>query len=221
MCWITLTPKKRKHHHHDHHSHLPHFHHHHEDDHDTSIEHLVRRDRNRISFDESVQTTSFPSHHHHSKIRIVTPSDHHLHLNHKHHHHHHHMHPLHLHPVHLHGHGKKRVPQVAPRPPPPSRCTSREPTYRIQPIVDPPHYSTVVVEPDVREIRETTRIALREARPERRRLRRVAGYELLGRDVPWSWDCVSSVAESDRRGREIRRGGGLRFPPFGSPGSWM
>jgi hypothetical protein len=60
-----------------------------------------------------------------------------------------------------------------------------EQLYRIQPIYE--HRAP--------EIRETTRIALREVRPvrERVRLRRVAGYEVLGRRVPWSWDCVSGT----------------------------
>jgi hypothetical protein len=150
---------------------------------------------------------------------------------HLHHRHHHHIHPLHLHPIprKLHGPGKKR----APAPPPPSRCSplpshssspshSREPIYRIQPFPNPstsPPYRTIVAEPrpGVDEIRETTRVALRETRPERGRLRRVAGYEVLGKEMPWSWDCVSSTASSDIR----RKRRGRVFPPYGGPGSWL
>lgn len=40
-----------------------------------------------------------------------------------------------------------------------------------------------------------------------RRLRRVAGYEVLSRRVPWGWDCV-----------ERREG---RYPPFGGAETWM
>lgn len=217
MCWITLSPKKRKHHHHHHpHMHNPFHHHHHHNDSSSSI-HLIRRDR--ISFDAPVPTTLHSSHHHHNKIRIIEPiveirPDHH------HHRHHHHLHPLHMHPppIKLHGPGRKRAPAPTPRPPPPSRCSSpprshsRDPTYRIQPISESRPYRTVIATPGVDEVRETTRIALREAKPERNRLRRVAGYEVLGREVPWSWDCVSSVGSSK---------GGRKFPPFGGARTWM
>lgn len=76
-------------------------------------------------------------------------------------------------------------------------------------------YRTQIVEPalkEVREVKDATRIALREVKPERGRLRRVAGYEVMGKDVPWDWDCVGSVASS---------GGKLRYPPFGGMDRWM
>jgi hypothetical protein len=69
---------------------------------------------------------------------------------------------------------------------PSSRCssdaTSKDAIYRIQPIYE---------RAAPREIQETTRIALREVRPQRTRLRRVAGYDILSRQVPWSWDAIS------------------------------
>ena len=218
MCWITLSPK------HKHHGH----HHRHSDG--SSVEGLVRISRSTIVDPESYRA---------ERIRVLTPTtisvptiarqvekerrlDVHAHL----HHHHPHLHPLHMHPhlphlhphryhhhqpIRLHGPGKKRGPP--PGPPPPSRCPSkvREPIYRTQ-----------IVEPNTREIRETTRIALREVRPERERgrLRRVAGYEVLGRHVPWSWDAVSSVASGRSKGRR-ERSGSTKFPPFGEAGSWM
>ncbi|KAF2195198.1 hypothetical protein K469DRAFT_743824 [Zopfia rhizophila CBS 207.26] len=201
MCWITFSPPmKRKLHPHHHHHHHPHFHRHH---HGSSVEELVR-----ITHDAPVPTTAYPSHPHHHKVRIITPT---LPIHSDHHHH------PHLHPIKLHGHGKKR----APSPPPPSPCSERV-------RVSFPHshdsrrerYRTVIAEPATQEIRETTRIALREVKPQRGRLRRVAGYEVLGRDVPWSWDCVSSV--DGRGGRSDKSGGGgLRYPPFGPESSWM
>ena len=220
MCWITLNPKRRKHHHNHHRDH----------DQDPSVEHLIQRNRVSFDVDAPIPTTLYPSHHHHQqeRIRIVTPEPRHHHPHtHVHHRHHHHIRPLHLHSTKLHGPGKKRAP---PAPPPPSRepsrsrrSRSRDALYRIQPIsVTNPPYRVVIAEPETEEIRETTRIALRESRPRERRLRRVAGYEVLGREVPWSWDCVSSV---DGRGRETgtgrRGGGGLRYPPFGESEDWM
>lgn len=202
MCWITLAPKEgkgHKHHHHHHHKHHKHHHHHphiphphlHLHDHEStysSAEHLIRRDR--ISFDAPVPTTLHPSYDR-ARVRIITPTvsipERPCHA-----HRHAHVHPLRLHPVKLHGPGKKRAP--LPKAPPTSRnsscAPSREPIYRIQPIYERR-------EPDV-EVRETTRIALREVRPERSRLRRVAGYEVLGKRVPWSWDCVSGTNSSVR-----------------------
>jgi hypothetical protein len=240
MCWITLSPIRRKHHHH-----------HRDQTSDSSIEHLIRRDG--VSLSGPIPTTSHPSHHNHqAKIRIVEPFEdeqhhhHHL-LPHLHHHHNHHllphlhhkhphMHPLHLHPTYLHGHSTKRVP-LPSNPPPsrtasPARSKSREPTYRIQPISSPaPRYKTITITPDQTrtEIQETTRTALRDARPRsERRIRRVAGYEVLGRDVPWNWDSVSSAAGSSVRdggGGGGRKGsgssGGLKFPPFGAMDKWM
>ncbi|KAF2703111.1 hypothetical protein K504DRAFT_184100 [Pleomassaria siparia CBS 279.74] len=251
MCWITLSPSKDKHKHHDH----DHHHHHHDSRHGSCDEKLVRIRRSTMVDIEdgeterirvlSPATVRVPSvevkervrwrerdgerrhlrphlHHHHPHMHPHIPLPHHLHLPHGHHLHVPHPHHLHLphgyhhhHHHHLHGHGKKRAP--APYPPPPSRCHSREPPE--------PIYRTQVVEPSSREIRETTRVALREVRPERERgrLRRVAGYEVLGRDVPWSWDAVSSIASGGRSRRDgsVVGRGGLRFPPFGGAGSWM
>ncbi|KAF1979477.1 hypothetical protein BU23DRAFT_98569 [Bimuria novae-zelandiae CBS 107.79] len=204
MCWITLAPKPKRHHH-------GHHHHHHSDN-GSSVAELVRVH----------QKGDGPRY---SKIRIIAPvheleKHDHDHLGHHHHHHHPHMHPLHMHPIHhhawkMHGTGKKRSPAPPPPPsaPPPSRSPSscpepREPTYR-----------TKIVEPATREVRETTRVALREVRPERGRLRRVAGYEVLGKEVPWDWDCVSSVVSG---GGGSRRGDSrLRYPPFGTMDRWM
>ncbi|KAF2639986.1 hypothetical protein P280DRAFT_24393 [Massarina eburnea CBS 473.64] len=227
MCWIALSPKEaKKRHGHNRRT---------SSAHESTVEEVVR-------IRHGARSPRL------EKIHIVTPgisvSDEHPHYHHDHHpyiHHHHphlhphlhhfhplHMHPLHLHPDHpdhhhhkLHGHGKRRhSPAPAPAPPPPSRSPSSCPSPR------EPVYRTQIVEPQMREMQETTRIALREARPERRdrgRLRRVAGYEVLGREVPWSWDCVSSVAsESKRSGRNERKGnGGVKFPPFGSMDRWM
>lgn len=71
-------------------------------------------------------------------------------------------------------------------------------------------------------------MALREVRPEHRdrgRLRRVAGYEVLGREVPWNWDCVSSSVASGkgeaRKSDGVKGGSGLRFPPFAAMDRWM
>jgi hypothetical protein len=76
-------------------------------------------------------------------------------------------------------------------------------------------------------VRETTRVALRSVQPERQRgrLRRVAGYEVLGTQVPFDWDCISStVGSSGAGGKWVRKkvkGGGLRYPPFGSMDRWL
>ncbi|KAF2649296.1 hypothetical protein K491DRAFT_208544 [Lophiostoma macrostomum CBS 122681] len=218
MCWVTFSSKEGKRHHHHPHLHHPHLHHHAHPD----TEFLVRTDRTsfEVETEAPIPTTLYPSHDY-SRVRIVTPT-----LE-RHHRQHHHLHPLHMHPTRLHGHGRKRA--QTPRPPPPSRRSSRsrersrDPIYKIQTVDEGAlaGYRTTVVEPAQHEVRETTRIALRETRPERRGLRRVAGYEVLAREVPWSWDCVSSVADSGARDRGRRGRSGLRFPPFGSPGSWM
>ncbi|KAF1949321.1 hypothetical protein CC80DRAFT_278126 [Byssothecium circinans] len=219
MCWITLSPKGP---HHGRHRPHHHQHHHMSSARGSSVEEVVRirHGVHRPRFD---------------KVHIVTPSisvtdehEHHHPLLHHHHHRHphvRHMHPLHMHPLlphyhhhGLHGPGKRRLSPTPPPPPPsrsPSSCPSpREPVYRTQ-----------IVEPRVREVQETTRIALREAPSERRdrgRLRRVAGYEVLGREVPWNWDCVSSVPSENKRERSEKKSGrGLKFPPFGSMDQWM
>jgi hypothetical protein len=80
------------------------------------------------------------------------------------------------------------------------------------------------VEPAKIELRETTRVALRELRPDRGRLRRVAGYEVLGREVPWDWDCVSSAASGIgtwKNGDRKQGGSRLKYPPFGNMDRWL
>ncbi|KAF2819622.1 hypothetical protein CC86DRAFT_375098 [Ophiobolus disseminans] len=170
---------------------------------------------------------------------------HHPHLHpHLHHHHRHHLHPLHLHPIHghhhyhhdsivdkLHGHGRRRC-SPPPAPPPPTRDPSRcrpQPRPRSPAPRRPsePIYRTQIVEPA--EVRETTRVALRTVQPERHRgrLRRVAGYEVLGAQVPFDWDCISSTVGSSTAGgkwvrKKVKSGGhGLKYPPFGSMDRWM
>jgi hypothetical protein len=94
-------------------------------------------------------------------------------------------------------------------------------------------------------VRATTRRALREGANlrVRGRVRRVGGYEVLGRSVPWDWDCVSStvgssVARGDggsrygggdgkkkhngkKKKKKGGRGGGLSYPPFGGMEQWL
>lgn len=222
MCWFTLTPTKGKKRHHGRHS-----------TDSSCVEELVR-----------VHRSPSPRF---SDVRVKVPSsitvelEHHDHLHPRlHHHHKHHLHPLHLHPIHGHhdhhhdmpavrlrGPGRKRCP-LPPGAPPPSRdpstcrpCSpSSSPARPREPI-----YRTQIVEPAY--VRETTRVALRSVQPERQRsrLRRVAGYEVLGREVPWNWDCVSSTLGSSSAGSgkwtRKRRGGGLRYPPFGTIDRWL
>ena len=83
-------------------------------------------------------------------------------------------------------------------------------------------------------MRATTRSALRDVRV-RGRVRRVGGYEVLGKSVPWDWDCVSSTVGSSGRGpaggsfggrgggkkKGKRKGGGLKYPPFGGVERWL
>lgn len=90
-------------------------------------------------------------------------------------------------------------------------------------------YRTQVVEPEA--IRETTRVALRTVESERPRgrLRRVAGYETLGGEVPWNWDCVSSTVSNSTAVNGVKwvrrktkgAGGGLKYPPFATIDRWM
>lgn len=210
MCWITLTPKpKPKHHGHNNHHHP---------DHGSSVAELVRVHRKGDGA-------------RYSKVRIIAP----VHGSEKHHHHHHpHIHPLHMHPLQnthrhdpawtMHGSGRKR--DAAPRPPP--SCPPPSTISSTCAWASEPTYKTRIVEPVRREVRETTRIALRESRPDRGRLRRVAGYEVLGREMPWDWDCVSSEssgrdrsAKGENRGRSGRRSSKLRYPPFAGADRWM
>lgn len=79
-------------------------------------------------------------------------------------------------------------------------------------------------------MRATTRTALRDMRFDgvrsRMGMRRVGGYEVLGRDVPWDWDCVSSTVGSGRSTVPIKKKGkkkegGLKYPPFGGMERWL
>jgi hypothetical protein len=223
MCWFTLTPTKGKKHHHSSDS--------------SCVEDLVRVHRS-------------PSRHRFTDIKVKVPSisvemsdthHHHPHLSpHLQHHHRHHLHPLHLNPFHdhhhhdhhdrmtlkLHGSGRRRC-SPPPAPPPPTRNTSHcRPRPRSQSPSRPrePVYRTQVFEPT--QVRETTRVALRSVQPERERgrLRRVAGYEVLGAQVPFDWDCISSTVGSNSGGRWVRKkvkSGGMRYSPFGSMDRWM
>lgn len=93
-------------------------------------------------------------------------------------------------------------------------------------------YRTQIVEPSA--VRTTTRTALRDVGFERVRgrmaTRRVGGYEVLGRQMPWDWDCVSSTVGSSvvrgegkkrkKKGKEKRKGES-KYPPFGGMERWL
>ncbi|KAF2742721.1 hypothetical protein M011DRAFT_260622 [Sporormia fimetaria CBS 119925] len=102
------------------------------------------------------------------------------------------IHPLRAHPLKLHGPGKPRLDVAVTQPWPREReqksSPLKEPMYHFQPIA--PRR-----EPFVDEIRRTTRVAIKEIKPERKKLRRVAGYEVLSKQVPWSWDCMSKSTQ--------------------------
>jgi hypothetical protein len=228
MCWFTLTPAKGKRQH--------------------------RHSTDSSCAEDLVRVHHSPKSPRFSDVRVRVPSislevegggNHHhahfdAHLNH--HHRHPHIHPLHMHPIHgnhhhlgleiddmkevrLRGSGRKRT-VSSPCPPPPTREPSRcpppsrprEPIYRTQ-VVQPTTNTTTV--------RESTRAALRSVQQERTRgtLRRVAGYEVLGKQVPWDWDCVSSTvgssASSGGRWMRRRRPSGLKYPPFGPMDRWL
>ena len=75
-------------------------------------------------------------------------------------------------------------------------------------------------------VRAGTAHALREMRDVRvrGRMRRIGGYEVLGKSVPWDWDCVSSTVGSSvgsRKGKKGKRKEGLKYPPFGDMQRWM
>jgi hypothetical protein len=142
------------------------------------------------------------------------------------HHHHHDLDVSDITEVRLRGPGRKRT-ISSPCPPPPTREPSRCP-----PLSRPrePIYRTQIVQPttNTTTVRETTRAALRSVQQERTRgaLRRVAGYEVLGKQVPWDWDCVSSTVGSSRasaggRWTRKRRPSGLKYPPFGTMDRWL
>ncbi|KAF1940708.1 hypothetical protein EJ02DRAFT_494266 [Clathrospora elynae] len=223
MCWFTLTPKKPK------------IRHHHRPSTDSScVENPVRVHRGPPSPRFGEVRVKVPS----INVEVDEKYHHHLHPRLQH-HHRHHLHPLHLHPIHnplhhLHPHhhhdrqtdveviklrGQARPRYPPPGPPPPSREPSREPRYRTQ-----------IVEPA--QVRATTRVALQQNRATSGRLRRVSGYEMLGKQVPWNWDCVSSsmgggssAGGDGGRWRRKRRGGGggggLKYPPFGGMDTWL
>jgi hypothetical protein len=227
MCWFTLTPAKSK-------------------------KHPEHRSSDSSCAEQLVRVHSSPNRPRFTDVKVKLPSsvsmdmsEHHhrhphLHLDHHHRHHlHPHLHPLHLHPIHghhhhhdtsfsLHGHGKRRC--TPPPGPPPTRDSS---TCRPQPRPRSPSshqprepiYRTQIVEPG--EVRETTRVALRTSHTDRQRgrLRRVAGYEVLGNQVPFDWDCISSTVGSSKGGgrwvRKKAKTSGLKYPPFASMDQWM
>jgi hypothetical protein len=237
MCWFTLTPSKGKKHQRGRHS-----------SDSSCVEDLVRvhssPSRRRFT-DVKVKVPSGLSidmsdhHHHHPHLHPHLSPHLHPHL---HHHHRHHLHPLHLNPFHdhhhhhhdrteiwLHGDGRRRS-SLPPGPPPPTRDPSRcrpRPRSRSPAPRRPsePIYRTQIVVPA--DVRETTRTALGSVQPERHRgrLRRVAGYEVLGAQVPFDWDCISSTVDnSSAGGRWVRKkvkSGGLKYPPFASMDRWM
>ncbi|EMD95039.1 hypothetical protein COCC4DRAFT_151445, partial [Bipolaris maydis ATCC 48331] len=175
----------------------------------------------------------------------------------QHHHRHPHLHPLHMHPI----HGEHHLGVSLAHPPPPSCSPSSSPPPSTapadtSPLIPPsiprdPIYHTQIIQPtsprargpSPSTVRETTRIALRTStatssnQPQQRRprnnLRRVAGYQVLGRQVPWDWDCVSSTVGGSSssnagggatKGKWVRRksgGAGLVYPPFGDAEKWM
>jgi hypothetical protein len=240
MCWLTLSPAKAKKRQYDHRS-----------SDSSCVEDLVRVHRSpskrrftevKVKVPGSVSMDMSEHHHHHPHLHPLL-DHHHPHMHpHLPHHLRHHIHPLHLHPLHghhlhhhhhdrtvdrLHGHGRRRS-SLPPSPPPPTRDPSRCPPRSQAPRPrrdSEPIYRTQVVEP--REVRETTRVALRTTESERQRgrLRRVAGYEVLGAQVPFDWDCISSTAGgSIAGGRWVRKkvkSSNLKHPPFGGVEKWM
>ncbi|KAF1916296.1 hypothetical protein BDU57DRAFT_447609, partial [Ampelomyces quisqualis] len=235
MCWFTLSPAKSKKHHDLRSS-------------DSSCaEEIVRvhRSPSRHRFTKvkvkvpSTVSMEMSEHHHHLHPHL------HAYLDHRHRHHLHplHLHPLHLHPAHghhhhhdhldraverLHGHGRRRC-SPPPGPPPtrdPSRCRPRPRSQSPHPPRPcEPVYRTQIVEPS--NVRETTRVALKSTQSEqqRGRLRRVAGYEVLGAQVPFDWDCISSTVGSSAAGgkwvRKKVKSSAMRHPPFGNMERWM
>ncbi|CBY01868.1 predicted protein [Plenodomus lingam JN3] len=227
MCWFTLIPANSK---------------------------KVKRHSSDSSCAEDLVRVHHKSNPRFSNIKIKIPSSismdrqnehrqHNPHVRpHPHHHHLPHIHPLHLHPMHgphhhhhhhhheapankLRGPGRKRS-ASPPFSPDNTTCPSHSPSPSTAlPTPREPVYRTQIIEPTT--VRETTRGALRAMQSDRQqsRLRRVAGYEVLSRDVPWQWDCVSSTVGGSSVGggkwikRKSRRG--LNYPPFGSIERWM
>ena len=134
----------------------------------------------------------------------------------------------------LHGYGAKRAaaPPPPPPPPPPSPRSPRNRGAEWAPRGEG-RYRTVVAVPgrgrERERERERERFAVRAATSRRleevrveafrpsevgRRLRRVAGYEVLSRRVPWGWECVEMETDEPR-------GRGGRYPPFGGAETWM
>jgi hypothetical protein len=239
MCWITLTPSKNKRK---------------STSSDCSSADIVRVHHSpkprfsdvTVSLPSIVTSTDDHHHHHHEDLlhlhphvpehlRPHAPLPHGL-LHHHHRHPHlHPIHPLHLHPLApLHGPGKK-IRIEHPHPPPPTRHSSRPPpapssstssSSSSDDACPPkePIYRTQIVEPAA--VRATTRTALRDVRV-RGRVRRLGGYDVSGRSVPWDWDCVSSTVGSSvrggakRKGQRKKGGGGWKYPPFGGAERWL
>lgn len=230
MCWFTLTPAKGGK------QHRP-------STDSSCAEELVRVHRSPASPRFSDVRVKVPN----ITLEVDEKGGHHhahfdAHLNH--HHRHPHLHPLHMHPIHGHHHhhdlsmsditevrlrgpGRQRT-ISAPCPPPPTREPSRCPPAS-RPRPRQPTYHTQIVEPttSTTTVRESTRAALRSVQQERTRgaLRRVAGYEVLGKQTPWDWDCISSTVGSSASGggrwMRRRRPSGLKYPPFGTMDRWM
>ncbi|KAF2198383.1 hypothetical protein GQ43DRAFT_163946 [Delitschia confertaspora ATCC 74209] len=232
MCWINFSPTKK--------ARPPPSHVHSS----SSIEEIVRikprrRRRARI-IAPSVTVCSEPS--------SISHDDHHNHFHPPHYPvYPHHLQPSHhidhhWHPLRLHGHGVKIAHPLPPPPPPPSPCPEKDREVRIQfshetrtariSSEPQPRYRTVIATPisvgrptTSEVIRASTREALREVKvhsgSKGGRLRRVAGYEILSTQVPWSWDCVSSGGENGQKWKPRTRTSHPKYPPFGSPGRWI
>ena len=222
MCWFTLTPAKGKEHHN-------------RSSNSSCAADLVRVHRSvsprysdiNVKIPISVSMDAEHPHHSHHQHALL---------------HHHHRHSLHLHPtchdlhhlrhavpvVKLRGPGKRRCPS-RPAPPPPTRDPLRCPPPSGAPPPSPPHdpvFRTQLVTPQA--VRDTTRMALGtvESNRQQSQLRRVAGYEVLSKQVPWHWDCVSSTVQSSGtlgstlRSKKRSRGAS-KYPPFGSMDRWL
>jgi len=207
MCWITFHP-----HHHSHHG-RHHGHHHHHHPHLASpVEEVVRVRWDSPKSDQRIRILSPTS----SSCSEPSSSS-----RHSHHHHHYQPHPI----IRLHGHGIRRA--RAPSPPPPSMCSIREDNevhIQVGQRTTEPRYRTVIATPASTArvaVQSSTRNALREVRerctPRRSRVRRVAGYEVLRAQVPWSWDCISSEGGERGEGKSRKKD----YPPFGPASSWM
>lgn len=210
MCWITIRPFSRHWPHRHGHHHTQHHHHRHP----TAVtEELVR-----------IRRDTPPKHCAHILLPEASPA----------------VCESKVHSMRLHGHGSRRRPPLPPPPPPPpSRCSIRQgERERVRVTVShvtsaaahvpEPQYRTVIATPkcvsgrDGVTIQRSTRDALCKpgdyTGPRRSRVRRMAGCEVLSRQLPWSWDCISSEGSEEKTRKEKDK---LNYPPFGSASSWM